>query len=233
MDVFVLAGGLGTRLKGVVSDVPKPMAPVNGHPFLEYVLEDICKLDCIKNIIIGVGFKKEKITDYFGDSFKGVPIKYAFESEPLGTGGAILNSVPLWSGEDIIVFNGDTLFKVDLNDFLAFAYKQKTDIAIALKPMRDFDRYGTVSIDESQNVISFNEKMYCQEGLINGGIYYIKKEVFSKLDLYKNYKFSFEKEVFEKTKQNIKIVAKEYDDYFIDIGIPSDYNKANMELKSE
>ena len=218
MEAIVLAGGLGTRLRSVVSDVPKPMAPINDKPFLEYILEFLNNQN-IKKVILSVGYKWEMIKDYFGDKYKDIELVYNIEKEQLGTGGAIKDSLRLTKSDKVYVLNGDTFFNIDLS-------KMKLDnnlIEIALKEMKDFDRYGVVEIDENRYIRNFKEKSYYNQGFINGGIYLIKKNIFEKFDLPK--KFSFEK-FLENNFQNLKAKGKVFNSYFIDIGIPEDYEKA-------
>ncbi|AEA34633.1 D-glycero-D-manno-heptose 1-phosphate guanosyltransferase [Hippea maritima] len=218
MEAIVLAGGLGTRLRSVVSDVPKPMAPINDKPFLEYILEFLNNQN-IKKVILSVGYKWEVIKDYFGDKYKDIELVYNIEKEQLGTGGAIKDSLRLTKNDEVYVLNGDTFFDVDLS-------KMKLDsnlIEIALKEMKDFDRYGVVEIDEDGYIQNFKEKSYYNQGFINGGIYLLKREIFDDFNLPK--KFSFE-EFLENNFQNLKAKGKVFNSYFIDIGIPEDYEKA-------
>ncbi len=214
MQAIVLAGGLGTRLRSVVQDLPKPMAPINGKPFLAFVLEYL-KKQGITEIILSVSYKYELIQKYFKDEFDGVEIHYNIEKELLGTGGAIKDALKLVKNE-AYVLNGDTLFDIDLKKLILSSSK----ICIALKQMQNFDRYGTVNVDEQGLVTSFEEKVFKKQGLINGGIYLLKKDIFNKFDLEK--KFSFE-EFLQENYKSLKIQTQIFDDYFIDIGIPEDY----------
>jgi len=218
VEAIVLAGGLGTRLRSVVSDVPKPMAPINDKPFLEYILEFLNNQN-IKKVILSVGYKWEMIKDYFGDKYKDIELVYNIEKEQLGTGGAIKDSLRLTKSDKVYVLNGDTFFNIDLS-------KMKLDnnlIEIALKEMKDFDRYGVVEIDENRYIRNFKEKSYYNQGFINGGIYLLEREIFDDFNLPK--KFSFEK-FLENNFQNLKAKGKVFNSYFIDIGIPEDYEKA-------
>ena len=218
MEAIVLAGGLGTRLRSVISNVPKPMAPINNKPFLEYILEFLNNQN-IKKVILSVGYKWEIIKDYFGDKYKDIELVYNVEKEQLGTGGAIKDSLKLTNRDEIYVLNGDTFFDIDLS-------KMKIEdnlVEIALKEMKDFDRYGVVEIDENKYIKNFKEKTYYKHGLINGGIYLLKREIFDDFNLPK--KFSFEK-FLEDNFQNLKAKGKVFNNYFIDIGIPEDYEKA-------
>lgn len=226
MEAIVLAGGLGTRLKTVLDDIPKPMAPVGNKPFLEYILEYLFK-SRIKKIILSVGYKYEVIKKHFGLSYKGIPLIYSIENEPLGTGGAIKKALEKVDGENVLILNGDTFFTIDINEFLLKHEELKSDITIALKPMNNFDRYGSVIL-KNERIVEFKEKQFCIEGIINGGIYVLKTNVLDSFE--ENIKFSFEKDVLENKLYEFNINGFISNNYFIDIGIPSDYYKAQKEL---
>ncbi|EAH8776939.1 D-glycero-D-manno-heptose 1-phosphate guanosyltransferase, partial [Campylobacter coli] len=214
MQAIVLAGGLGTRLKSVVQDLPKPMAPINGKPFLAFVLEYL-KKQGIAEVILSVSYKYELIQEYFKDEFEGMKIRYNVEKELLGTGGAIKDALKLIQNQ-VYVLNGDTIFDIDLKKLVLNGSK----ICIALKQMQNFDRYGTVNVDDQGIVTSFEEKVFKKQGLINGGIYLLKKDIFDNFDLEK--KFSFEK-FLQENFELLKIQTQIFNDYFIDIGVPQDY----------
>ncbi|EAK8782827.1 nucleotidyltransferase family protein [Campylobacter coli] len=214
MQAIVLAGGLGTRLKSVVQDLPKPMAPINGKPFLAFVLEYL-KKQGIAEVILSVSYKYELIQEYFKDEFEGMKIRYNVEKELLGTGGAIKDALKLIQNQ-VYVLNGDTIFDIDLKKL----FLNNSKICIALKQMQNFDRYGTVNVDDQGIVTSFEEKVFKKQGLINGGIYLLKKDIFDNFDLEK--KFSFEK-FLQENFELLKIQTQIFNDYFIDIGVPQDY----------
>ncbi|EAK0804589.1 D-glycero-D-manno-heptose 1-phosphate guanosyltransferase [Campylobacter lari] len=216
MQAIVLAGGLGTRLKSVVQDLPKPMAPINGKPFLAFVLEYL-KKQGITEVILSVSYKYELIQEYFKEKFEGMKIHYNIEKELLGTGGAIKDALKLIQNQAYIL-NGDTIFDIDLKKLVL----NDSKICIALKQMQNFDRYGTVNVDDQGIVTSFEEKIFKKQGLINGGIYLLKKDIFDEFDPEK--KFSFE-EFLQENFELLKIQTQIFDDYFIDIGVPEDYKK--------
>ncbi len=227
MEAIVLAGGLGSRLRSVVTDVPKPMAPISGKPFLYYLLRWLEK-NGITRVILSVGYKWETIVNRFGDSFNSIDLAYSVEDSPLGTGGAIALAMKKLKGEQFFMINGDTLFNVNLSLLADFHKKGNHDLSIMLKQMSDFDRYGTVETDENNRITCFNEKAPCGEGLINGGIYIADKSIgnyFPDSD-----KFSFEKDFLEKNIGRLIFGGLASDEYFIDIGIPEDYKKAQTEL---
>ena len=221
MEAIILAGGLGTRLRSVVSEVPKCMAPVDGKPFLQYTLEWLSRFD-IDHVVLSVGYLREVIFEFIASREWPFDISYAIEKEPLGTGGGIRLALSKCRGDKAYVLNGDTFFNVNLNDLPFVA-----PVTLALKPMRDFDRYGSVDWD-GDLVRGFHEKQPCAEGLINGGIYAIDR---SQLDiaLYPK-KFSFETDLLEPLSSLFLVAGRVLDGYFIDIGIPEDYERAQREL---
>lgn len=227
MEAIVLAGGFGTRLRRVVSNVPKPMAPIDdaGTPFLAVLLRKIAK-EGINKIILSTGYMHEIIEQYFGDSFANMSIIYSNESSPLGTGGAVKEALSLCSEDNVFVLNGDTYFDVDLRGMYKRHVSTRADITIAIKEMHNFDRYGNILID-GDNVTAFQEKKYCKRGFINGGIYCLSKK---ESKIMPEGKFSFEKDFMEKQLPFIKAKVWNSRGIFIDIGIPSDYEHSRKLL---
>jgi D-glycero-alpha-D-manno-heptose 1-phosphate guanylyltransferase len=227
MEAIILAGGFGTRLSHMIQDVPKPMASVNGSPFLVCVLNYLSGFG-VKRIIMATGYKSEVIEKYFGDSYAGMEISYSAEKEPLGTGGAIKKSLESCRNENVIIINGDTYFNVNLGEMIKWHDAKRAILTIALKKMHNFDRYGTVKMDANSRIVKFNEKKRAEEGLINGGVYIVRRNI---CDEIKETKFSFEKDYMEKFVTEKKFEGFVSNGYFIDIGVPEDYYKANKELK--
>ena len=223
MEAIVLAGGFGTRLKHIVSDVPKPMAPVCGRPFLRYILDDLQEKG-VERVILATGYKSEMIQDFFGRSYRGMELIYSREDTPLGTGGALKQALRLCHGERAVAVNGDTYFDVDFAAMERSA--QPGRIVLAAKRMRNFDRYGTLELNGTR-VTSFREKAPCREGLINGGIYLLERLV---LEGVPRDCFSFETEILEPMAEQGRVHAFESDGLFIDIGIPEDYEQAQTLL---
>lgn len=223
MEAIILAGGKGTRLQSIIKDVPKPMAPINGKPFLYYLLKKL-QNSGIKKIILSVGYKYKTIIEYFDDSFYGIPIVYSIEEELLGTGGAIAKSLHFCNEEDVFVINGDTYLDLNYIDMYNFHKEKKSKLTLCLKEMKNYSRYGTVIVDEKNKVIGFEEKKFKEVGFINAGVYCLNKELIDKFKL--NTKFSFENDFLEKKFQDIPIFAYICNAYFIDIGIPEDYYSA-------
>lgn len=231
MEAIILAGGFGTRLQPFVKDVPKPMANINSKPFLSYLMEYLSRQG-IKKILLSVGYKHEVIKNHFGIRYKNMDIEYVIENKSLGTGGAVREALKHVQGNEAIVLNGDSFFNVNLGELIDFHRTHDSMLTIAVKPMNNIDRYGTVILEDTR-VAGFNEKSSSSKdfGYINGGVYVIKKAV---LDCLRNNNdvFSFEIDFLQKSINNIAISAFISDGYFIDIGIPEDYEKAQQELKS-
>lgn len=224
-EAIILAGGLGTRLRNAVPELPKCMAPVNGKPFIWHVVDHLQKQG-ITNFLFALGYKSKAFDSFLSSA--NIKYKISIEEEPLGTGGAIKLALSQSSATDVIVTNGDTLFTVDV-DLLSRTHHQKnSDCTLSLKPMKDFSRYGVVELDSTQRVISFKEKTYYENGLINGGFYAINRQSFLNETL--PAKFSFETDYLEKFYIERKIFGSVHDQYFIDIGIPEDYQRAQTEL---
>jgi D-glycero-alpha-D-manno-heptose 1-phosphate guanylyltransferase len=224
-EAIILAGGLGTRLRPVVRDIPKPMAPICGRPFLAYLLEQL-RTYGVERTVLAVGYRHEVVDEYFSSRENAMPLAYSVETEPLGTGGGIRNGLELCSGSTVLVLNGDTFFDVDLEEMLACHLRTRADITVALKPMTNFDRYGAVTV-EGERIVAFHEKELCARGYINGGVYLIGKALFAGFDLPE--RFSFETEFLGKFLNRLTVVGFRSDGYFIDIGIPEDYAQAKRE----
>lgn len=226
-ECIVLAGGFGTRLRSVVKDVPKCMADVAGRPFLYYIFHYL-KRQGVSHIILSLGYKSEIVLEWIMNNDFGIKISYVVESEPLGTGGAIKYAMSKTETESVFVINGDTFFNVELSSFNNFHLKNNGQVSLCLKPMVNFDRYGSVEM-QGEKIIGFNEKKYCESGLINGGVYLINKSVLGGINLPQ--KFSFEKDILENKNLNLNILGYKSDSYFIDIGIPEDFEKANIDFQ--
>ncbi|MFM6924278.1 MAG: nucleotidyltransferase family protein [Ferruginibacter sp.] len=226
-EAIILAGGLGTRLRSVVSDVPKCMAPVAGKPFLFFVIEYLLQQG-VDRFIFSVGYKSDMIIDYVNEQYPGICKQFSIEAEPLGTGGAVKLACTWATGKNVLIFNGDTMFKADLGQLTAFHNSSDADCTLALKPMHHFDRYGVVELKDNASVASFLEKRQYESGLINGGVYALQVERFLQEDLPQ--KFSFEKDYLEAFFDKRRMFGLIQDAYFIDIGIPEDFERAQTEL---
>jgi D-glycero-alpha-D-manno-heptose 1-phosphate guanylyltransferase len=227
-EAIILAGGLGTRLREAVPDLPKCMAPVAGRPFLGYVI-DTLRMQGVHHFVFSLGYKAEIIESYLHEHYPTLDYTIALEEEPLGTGGAIRLALASARTNDVLVANGDTLFKVDVQELASTYAARNAECLLALKPMSHFERYGVVELDGEGRITSFKEKQYYTEGLINGGIYLLNKNKF--LAYAFPQKFSFEKDYLERYFAQGSFYGVAQKGYFIDIGIPEDYNKAQEDLR--
>ena len=223
-QAVILAGGFGTRLSHVVSDVPKPMAPINNIPFLDFIIKQL-QSHGFDNFVFLTGYKAEIIEDYFKNLPDAVFIK---EETALGTGGAILNAFNSLNDE-FFVINGDTFFDIDFS--LLEDFGKDKPCTIALRYTNNIQRYGFVEIDDNFKTICFVEKGNLPEnridGFINGGIYFMKKSVL--WNFIKNFSgqfISLETEIFPQLLKNNELFGLPLGGCFIDIGIPEDYQKA-------
>lgn len=226
MEAIILAGGMGTRLRSVVSDMPKSMAPVAGNPFLFYLLQSMESAG-FDHIILAVGYKHEVIEDWLSTYQTSVRISLVLEEEPLGTGGAVRYALCQAKDKEVFVVNGDTFFDVDYPAMLAYHRQTGAEATLALKQMTNFDRYGAVLLNKESRITLFREKQYCESGMINGGIYILQ------LHVLRDYpeKFSLEKDYFEKVVGSGRLTGFPSKGYFIDIGIPADYEQAQADFK--
>lgn len=226
-ECIVLAGGLGTRLRSAVPDLPKCMAPVAGKPFLQHVV-DYLSGQGIEHFIFSLGYMHEVIEGFLKEHYPKLSYTVVLEESPMGTGGAILLSSMQAKGDDVLIVNGDTMFAIDLETFSRFHVSQRADCTLALKPMTSFDRYGVVDIDKDHHILSFREKQFYEQGLINGGVYALHIASLEATGL--TGKFSFEKDYLEAYYPSQRMMGMVQDTYFIDIGVPEDFAKANKDF---
>lgn len=229
-EAIILAGGFGTRLQAVVNDVPKPMAPINDIPFLNYAF-DYLKYYKIEHVVLSTGYLADKISEYYKNEFNGIRISYAKEETPLGTGGGIRLAMEKCHTKHVLVLNGDSFFDVNLNQYFNQHTSFHSDCSLALRKVPNAARYGTIKLGNGF-IKAFKEKDSIEkEGLINGGVYIINRELFlNKTEVLKP--FSIEKDFFETRINELNLMGFEYEGYFIDIGIPEDYNKAQIDFKN-
>lgn len=227
MQAIILVGGFGTRLRAVLPDVPKPMAPLHDKPFLAYLL-DYLHAQGITDVIFSVHYLREKIQAYFHTSYAGLTIQYAEEEQPLGTGGAIVNALSLArQDEPIFVLNGDTFIKLNYQAMHAQHQQTQASMTMALRAVDEGSRYGRV-VTENNIVTAFREKGEHGPALINAGVYLIHPTLFTTFAL--PTQFSIETDFLFPHAATIKPHAFITHDYFIDIGIPEDYARALQEL---
>lgn len=231
MQAIILAGGLGTRLRSVINEQPKALAPIAGKPFLYWLIAYLQKQG-VTNFVFSLGYLHEQLELFLKNEFPTLNYQTVVEKEPLGTGGAIKLCLSFCSDEHIMLVNGDTFFELNIESFYRNFIETSADCSIALTPMQHFDRYGSVTITNDNIITQFNEKKYCESGLINTGLVLFKKSVFESETSSIGEKFSFEKDFIEPNITKLKVTGYIADGYFIDIGIPEDYQKAQTEVKS-
>jgi D-glycero-alpha-D-manno-heptose 1-phosphate guanylyltransferase len=225
-EAIVLAGGLGTRLRSAVPDLPKCLAPVGGRPFIAYVTDHF-RREGVERFIFALGYKSDHFDTFFRTEFPNGGYDISLESEPLGTGGAIRQACGLLRGEAALILNGDTFFRVGLKALADFHERHQADCSLCLKPMRNFDRFGVVELGEDARVVRFREKQYYPSGLINGGVYALNKDTLLRGE-WPNV-FSFERDFLEKGADK-RLYGLAQESYFIDIGIPEDYRRIQQEI---
>jgi D-glycero-alpha-D-manno-heptose 1-phosphate guanylyltransferase len=221
VEAIILLGGFGTRLKSVVKDVPKPLAPIDGVPFLTYLLEKL-KKNGFHRAILAVGYLGDIILNHFGYDYRNMELVYVFDDEPLGTGGSIKNALNFTNLEYIYVFNGDTFFEADIINV-----SHPKNILVFCKYLENTARYGSLKI-KNKKLIQFIEKGDPFPGFINGGIYLIHRDLFKDYTLPKS--FSFEIDFLKKHMDSLNIEVCLSENYFIDIGVPEDYERARKKL---
>lgn len=225
MEAIVLAGGMGTRLRKVVPDLPKPMAPVAGKPFLEILLTALQKKG-FKRIILSLGFMAEKIVSHFGDHYQGMEIVYEIETTPLGTGGALKAALGHCQSDHVFVFNGDTFLDLETDSVEAHWQREQKPMIVA-RHVEDTARYGSLETHDG-HVTGFIEKGLTGPGLINAGCYVLPHNIFD--DREANQPFSLEQDYLFDAVKNQPVAVFATQGQFIDIGIPEDYNRAQSEL---
>jgi D-glycero-alpha-D-manno-heptose 1-phosphate guanylyltransferase len=229
-EAVILAGGFGTRLQTVVNDVPKPMAPVNDQPFLNYIFLYL-KHFGITHVVLSTGYLSEKISEYYQNENQNVKITYTKEETPLGTGGGIRLALEKCDTKEVLVLNGDSFFDVDLNTYYNQHTSFKSDCSLALRKVENAARYGTIQLGDRSVIKAFKEKDSLEvPGLINGGVYILNRELFLQKTK-ANSSFSIEKDFYEERINELNIFGFEHQGYFIDIGIPEDYKKAQDDFK--
>ena len=231
MEALILVGGLGTRLGKLTKEIPKPMLDIRGKPFLHRLLSHL-KEKNIKDVVLAVSYKAEIIHSYFNYEHIDIPnIIYSYESNPLGTGGAIKLALNFIKNDDFFIFNGDSFLDVDYKEMMKEHNSNPSDLLIASKYLRKAERYGILEYNKNHKITKFNTHSHRGAGYINGGVYLANKnKLLIDLNAISKSSFSFESDFLLKNvnKYNFKIFKTH--SYFIDIGVRSDYLKAQREL---
>lgn len=227
MEAIVLAGGLGTRLRSVVSDRPKPMADLAGKPFLAHILGMLADAG-VARTVLSIGYLGDMIADYFGAAYQGMVLEYCHEELPLGTGGALREALKLIRADQVFVLNGDTLCEIDYQAMFAAFSEASADIMIATKYLLNTSRYGTVII-ENGVVSGFEERASePKAGHINVGTYLLRRQAFSLFE--RAGSFSFEADVLKPSICELRPLTFPVSGYFVDIGVPDDYFEARSHV---
>ena len=227
LDALVLAGGLGTRLGPLATNRPKVMMPINGTPFLHYLLEYLHGFG-IRRVVLALGHLAEAVTDYTSArSWNGLEIVTSVESAQLGTGGSLRFALPLLRSAGVLVLNGDSFVRADLNRFAAFHESKQALISLLLTYVPVADRYGSVTTDAHEQVTSFREK-YAEgpaDGFVNAGVYLMARSVIEAMP--EGQAISLEKEIFPAyCGRGLYGMKGRFP--FIDIGTPESYRKASL-----
>lgn len=225
MEAIVLAGGLGTRLRQVVADVPKAMAPIAGRPFLEILLDSLARKG-FSRVILSLGFMAEKISDHFGARFAGLNLAYVIEDIPLGTGGAVRLALQECTQDHVFIFNGDTFLDLEVES-LEQQWQANSHSIVVGRRVPDTSRYGRLIVDDGR-ITSFAEKGIAGPGLINVGCYVLAKDALERFPL--NQPFSIETDYWVREVENVTVDIFLTKGMFIDIGIPEDYVRAQTLL---
>jgi NDP-sugar pyrophosphorylase family protein len=225
-QAVVLAGGRGTRLAALTQQTAKPMLPIGDRPFLEYLLLQL-KYQGIKRVLLCTGYLADSFRDYFRDGRRfGLDIDYSVEAEPAGTGGPLVFARANLA-EQFFVLNGDTIFDVPFQALAEKLDRHSTATGImALRPVQDTGRYGSVKLD-GEWISQFDEKCETGPGLINGGIYCLRKSL---IDLLPAPPCSIEKTLFPLLARRRELLGASFESYFIDIGLPETLRQARTEL---
>ncbi len=226
MEAVVLAGGFGTRLRAIVPDLPKPMAPVAGRPFLEIVLQSLA-LAGFRRVVLALGYKAETIQSHFGDTHAGMALAYEIEDTPLGTGGAIRQALARCESDHAFIFNGDTYLALETGPVEALWQQHREPILVA-RHVPDTARYGRIDTDIGGNFLGFSEKGQGGPGLINAGCYVFPTALLDACP--PGEPFSLETDFLSHAGLERPFRVFVTQGQFIDIGVPEDYARAQHEL---
>ena len=228
MQCIVLAGGQGTRLRDTIGEaLPKCLAPVGGKPFLHWLFRYLQVQGCTY-CALSLGYRSEAVLQWLEENPPPFLVDCVIEETPLGTGGGMAAALKVATAEDVVVLNGDTLFDIELGELLTQHQISGAETLLALKPLENTDRYGTVTLSGEGVITHFAEKKPLAKGLINGGVYVINKEEFLSHNLPEA--FSFEKDYLEAFLAEGAFKGHVQNGYFIDIGVPADFERAQVEI---
>lgn len=226
-SAVILAGGLGTRLRSAVPDLPKPMAPIGARPFLEHQLDYWIKQG-VGHFVLSVCYRHEAIVGHFGNSYKGADLEYVIEETPLGTGGGLLLAAEKVSqSEPFLLLNGDTYFAVDLHALIEFALANDADWCFSLFRTHEEGRYMGMDISPQGRIISLKSGTGRPGRLANGGVYLVNPRALIRERFSPGDKVSLEDDIFPTAMAlGQRLMGMEFPGIFIDIGVPEDYHRA-------
>jgi NDP-sugar pyrophosphorylase family protein len=224
LAAVVLAGGMGTRLRSVVADRPKVLALVAGRPFLTYLLDQIAGAG-IQRVVLSTGHLAEQFASVIGDRYRNIQIIYAHEEQPRGTGGAIRFASGFTDADQLLVMNGDSYCDADLSSYIDWHVNGRHDVSLMLAKVSDTSRYGTVENDADCRITAFIEKRPANTaGYINAGVYLLRRPMLEQFPIGPS---SLERDVFPLWLRERAIMGRIAGGEFIDIGIPSDYERSH------
>ncbi|MCQ8102491.1 sugar phosphate nucleotidyltransferase [Methylomonas sp. SURF-2] len=228
---IVLGGGLGTRLRDAVPDLPKPMAPINGRPFLDYLIE-YWRGQGVRRFILSVGYRRDAIIDYFGDHYRDAAIDYAVEDTPLGTGGGVLLAARnIAAGERFLLLNGDTFFAVDFERLMRCAQRNDADCCFSMFRSNTEGRYMAMEVADDGCIRSLKSGKAGVGSLANGGVYYLRRCALQEERFTLRANWSLEDDIFPAAlAAGRRLIGVEFLGGFIDIGVPEDYARAGQVL---
>ncbi len=222
---IILAGGLGTRLEKTVPNLPKPMAPIRGRPFLEYQM-DYWIGQGVTQFILSVGYLRQTIIDYFGAGYHGASINYAVEEIPLGTGGGLMMAAQ-GLAEPFLLINGDTFIEVNLNKLSNFHVERESEWTFSLFRADQHGRYMGMDVATDGMILSLKSGTSQPDRLANGGVYLINPSALDRLDRKPSSKVSLEDELLpDFISAGGVLFGMECSGKFIDIGVPEDYHRS-------
>lgn len=225
-ECLILAGGLGTRLRSVVNDRPKCMAKIHDQTFLDFLLLFLIK-NKVNKFVFSLGYQSEQIVSHLHNHYLNkIDFETIIEEEQLGTGGAISFAIGNCISDNVLILNGDTFFNFDLDYLFSFHESMRASCSIALTEMKNFDRYGSIVLNDNKQVIEFEEKRYIVEGNINTGFILLNKNYF--LEKKMPYKFSLENDYLKNEIKQGNTFGLVLSGDFIDIGVPEDYEKSSL-----
>jgi NDP-sugar pyrophosphorylase family protein len=223
IDSAILVGGLGTRLRSVLQDRPKPLAPVNDRPFVAYLLDQLAEAN-LDHVVLCTGYGAEQVRSALGDHYRSLEIEYSQEPAALGTAGALQFAVPHFRSDTVLVLNGDSHCDVNLNAFVDWHRQRQANASIVLTEVDDAGRFGSVETNPAGTIVKFGEKLTTQaSGWVNAGIYLIARQLIEEIPQARA--VSLERDVFP-TWIGRGFCGYRHDGVFLDIGTPESYAQA-------